>query len=99
MWQKANAGQMDWYAAMSNGLNLTLGGYSDWMLPNYNELEGLYYSPCKDFLNLQNESYWSSNTRGRNSDDYPYVVHFMDGRVRWNHKSNFYYARAVRSAQ
>lgn len=99
MWQKANTGQMDWYAAMSNGLNLTLGGYSDWRLPDKNELEELYYSPCKDFLNIQNDWYWSSNTRGSHSEDYAWFVHFKDGNVRWHHKSSFYYARAVRSAQ
>lgn len=53
MWQTATAGQMNWDAAMSYASGLTLGGNSDWRLPNKDELKGLYDSPCKDMMDVR----------------------------------------------
>ncbi len=39
MWQQGEGGTMDWGTALAYCEALTLGGYSDWRLPNIRELE------------------------------------------------------------
>lgn len=42
MWAQADGGQgMDWEAALKYAENATVGGYSDWRLPNVKELQGI----------------------------------------------------------
>mgnify|MGYP001616241930 CR=1 FL=1 len=73
MWTKNGnfAGQMDWYSAVDYANNLTLCGYSDWRLPNVNELESLVNADESDtaawlntqgFYNVQSYNYWSSTS-------------------------------------
>jgi hypothetical protein len=40
-WQQDNGGTMNWGAALEYCEGLTLGGYSDWRLPNVKELESI----------------------------------------------------------
>jgi hypothetical protein len=101
MWQKATAGEMKWNDAMSYASGLSLGGHSDWWLPNRVELQGLYHSPCKSMVEVVSDwrgSYWSSTT---NADDTnrAWRVYFYDGLVDYGNKSSSYYVRAVRSAR
>ena len=100
MWQKANAGPMNWDDAMSYASGLSLGGHSGWWLPNRDELSGLYHSPCKNMMNVERWFYWSSTPY---ADDAlklnVWRVHFYFGCVDLGSKSNSYYVRAVRSAQ
>jgi len=73
MWTKdANLpkGYMNWYNAVDFCNNLNLGGYSDWHLPNVNELESLINADEKNstwlnaqgFANVQDYYYWTSTS-------------------------------------
>ena len=72
MWQKATApGTYTWEQALTYCENLTLpaGGYSDWRLPNRNELQSIVdysrYNPAIDttfFPGTVASYYWSSTT-------------------------------------
>lgn len=52
-WQQADSGKgMDWGSALTYCENLSLGGYSDWRLPNAKELEYIVdYARSPDFTN------------------------------------------------
>ena len=63
--------QVTWTTALANAAALTLCGFSDWRLPNINELESLTNIETADlptYLNAQGfsgfvgNSYWSSTT-------------------------------------
>lgn len=76
MWQDDNNGTvgagMDWESAISHCEALTLGGYADWRLPNFNELYSIAdrstSNPAIDviFQNVESTSnldyYWSSTS-------------------------------------
>ena len=95
-----------WEEALSYCENLTLARYSDWRLPNLNELQSIVdYSNYDPSINttffpnaVSSWYYWSSTT-------YAYfpegacVVYFYDGYVYSSNKSYYYYVRAVRSGQ
>ncbi len=101
MWQKATAGPMNWDAAMSYPSSLSLGGQSDWRLPNRQELTGLFNSPCKELLTVLEDPYWSSTTETNPySGLVAWIVHFKDGQSQliWSGYS-VYYARGVRTAR
>lgn len=53
MWQKADDGvARDWEEALSYAENLTLGGHSDWRLPNIKELQSIVdYTRCPSVTN------------------------------------------------
>ena len=97
MWQKATAGNMNWYDAMSYASGLSLGGHSDWKLPTKDELVGLYNSECKKLMDVRSSIYWSSSsvvTGGLGA----WRVYFNSGHVSiTRNESNTYYVRAVRA--
>lgn len=71
MWQDDNDAKFDnynWEDAISHCENLTKKGFSDWRLPNINELETIIddslSSPALsgEFSNVSNSKYWSSTT-------------------------------------
>ncbi len=107
MWQQEEAGVMTWEAALAycENLELPAGKYTDWRLPNRNELQSLVdysqYGPAIDivrFPEAKSSNYWSSTTFA-NSTDAACYVYFDYGYVGYNHKSLYYYVRAVRSGQ
>jgi len=53
MWQQSDDGNtLDWENALSYAENLTLGGHSDWRLPNAKELQSIVdYTRCPDITN------------------------------------------------
>jgi hypothetical protein len=106
MWQKATApGTYTWEQAITYCENLTLpaGGYSDWRMPNRNELQSIVdysrYNPAIDttyFPGTVASYYWSSTTYAYITIvawgvyfDYGYVYNGFD-------KTYDYYVRAVR---
>ena len=108
MWQKATApGTYTWQQALAyaEGLELPIGGYTDWRLPNRNELQTLVdysqYNPSINSL-LQtttlSSDYWSSTTYANNTSN-AWLVNFYDGGVNVLNKSSSYYVRAVRAGQ
>lgn len=70
VWQKApNPDTLTWENALSYAENLSLGGYSDWRLPNIKELQSLNdeksINPSVStvyFSNIGVKKYWSSTT-------------------------------------
>lgn len=106
MWQQTTApGTYTWAEALSYCESLSLGGHSDWRLPNRNELQILVdYSrslPAVDPLlasDTMSSQYWSSTTLAV-SGRYAWRVHFSNGGVNTfiDSKSGSYYVRAVRA--
>ena len=82
IWQKTyDETEKKWSDALAYCENLTYAGYSDWRLPNINELLSLVnyeeYDPASDFSDMPSKEFWSSST-----SDYPpnaWYVNFMDG--------------------
>jgi Zn-dependent metalloprotease len=69
VWQQGEPGYMPWGSALSYCNGLSLGGSTDWRLPNVKELESLTddtrYYPAVDttfFPNAYASVYWSSTT-------------------------------------
>ena len=68
MWQKEYVAGKTWQEALKYCEDLTYAGYSDWRLPNENELHSLVNyeksgSPYSDFPDMPSSSFWSSSTR------------------------------------
>jgi len=90
MWSKnANpAGNRIWQGALDYGETLSIGGYSDWRLPNRKELFSLIdhskYTPALPvdhlFQNVQSGYYWSSTTYADDTD-YAWFVYMY---VEWH---------------
>ena len=91
-----------------NALNAAnFGGFSDWRIPTIKELSSLvnsaipYPGPTIDaawFPRTVSSGYWSSTTNADGTDD-AWLVDFFGGSVRYGHKSDSYYVRAVRAGQ
>jgi len=109
MWQKATApGTYIWEQALTYCENLTLGGHSDWRLPNRNELQAIVdysrYNPAIDttyFPGTVASGYWSSTTGAYDTGDalYAWTVNFNVGLVSGYGKGHDYSVRAVRGGQ
>jgi len=105
MWQQGEAGSMNWEDALTYCEALSLAGYTDWRLPNIEELKSItddsFYMPAIDtkyFPEAQSLFYWSSTTDASSASDALYVV-FSDGLSLSYFKSGPCYVRCVRGGQ
>ena len=104
MWQDnsdAKTIQKKWKDAKSYCETLTIGEYSDWHLPEYDELLSIVdyskHNPTiKDgFKNVASDSYWSSSEHASDSFG-AWFVYFKCGHTYYNSKSSEFYVRCVR---
>jgi len=118
MWQKCTLGLtgpncateaaaliLTWQAALAAANENTDYGYSDWRLPNKNELESLLEDACFSpainetlFPNTQSNPYWSSSPYAGNSAS-AWGVNFLNGYVGDYDKYRGGYVRLVRDSQ
>ncbi len=115
MWQQATAPGIGsgeypdgytWEQALSYCEGLELGSYSDWRLPNRNELQSIVdyaeYSPAINtviFPDTMTDNYWSSTTNADFTDE-AWIVNFEYGSVGYDWiKTYSHYVRAVRTGQ
>ncbi len=109
IWQKNGnlGGAMTWNNAIDYANNFNLCGYSDWRLPNVNELESLVNAGVSNtsawlntqgFINVQADYYWSSTTYANDTSS-AWVVGMLNEYVGYPYKSNNYYVLPVRSGQ
>jgi len=105
-------GTLTWQAALDYVAGMNAGtyenfGYTDWRLPNVNELKSLIDNSKYDlalpqgqpFTNVQSYYYWSSTTNAYYTD-YAWFVNMSYGYVSYDYKSNdSNYAWPVRSGQ
>ena len=93
-----------WQDALVYCQELSLGGKSDWRLPNKNELFSIVdmskYRPAISsvFTNVTSDNYWSSTSYASDSS-YAWIVNFDNGDVVWNSKTYENSVRCVRGGQ
>jgi hypothetical protein len=99
IWQKTYVSGKTWQEALSYCESLTYAGYSDWRLPNKNELASLVnygkYKPASDFPDMPSNGFWSSSTYVDGTDG-AWVVGFGYGDVGVSYKTSSYPVRCVR---
>ena len=84
--------------------NLSLAGYTDWVLPNYGQLQSIVNfstsNPSKfsAFSYVASNIYWSSTTYAPNTAN-AWIVNFYNGDTANYDKANSYYVRCVRGGQ
>ena len=93
MWQKEYVEGKTWQQALKYCEDSTYAGYSDWRLPNKNELASLLNhdkstNPYSDFPDMPSNVFWSSSTNVSNTS-YVWFVNFKHGEV--VHYNNVYY--------
>lgn len=96
------SGTPNWEGAITLCEGLTYAGFTDWRLPNINELVSIVdfsrQSPSINkayFLNTQTSYYWSSTTYVPSSS-FAWLVYFNNGHMVYYDKTNSYYVRCVR---
>lgn len=97
---------MKWDEAIAYAINLSLCGYSDWRMPNINELESLMnadeskqvnWLTAQGFTNVEYNRYWSSTTYAKNNGDI--WCYSGDGGIRRYYKFYYTYIWPVRGGQ
>lgn len=105
MVQKSDLGFVNYESAVSMCANSTLGGYSDWRLPDKDELMVLYnnksiiggFKTYRDNLYDNTPYYWSTDSFTKNDIEYQYVIWFPTGESNGLTKGSKASVRAVRT--
>ena len=99
IWQKGEAAGKNWKEALEYCENLTYAGYTDWRLPNINELTSLLnygrHAPASDFPDIPLEYFWSSTTH-MEYEHYALTLFFYNGHLDIASKTVFYHVKCVR---
>ena len=103
MWQKTYKDGVKKFAdALSTCENLEYAGFSDWRLPNKNELASIAnygkYKPASDFPEMPSRSFRTSTSDVKNSKNAWYIL-FSDSDINFGGKSNSDYVRCVRRGE
>ena len=103
MWQKTYKDNVKKFAdALSTCENLEYAGFSDWKLPNKNELATLAnygkYKPASDFPDMPNRSFRTSSSDAKNNKNAWYIL-FSDSDINFGGKSNSDIVRCVRRGE
>jgi len=119
IWQRCSLGQswdgvnctgeatnFTWKQALAAGAQNTLAGFSDWRLPNKNELTSIVEYRCSDpainnqaFPNTPSNGYWSSSPYASYSDN-AWSVDFGNGTVgNYGNENDYRHVRLVRAGQ
>lgn len=106
IWQKTYEEDKAWQAALSYCENLDYAGYSDWRLPNKNELVSLVNHEKSSgsysyFPDMPGNYFWSSSTYA-DSAIYAWRVNFdytYGGVAKIEKAHDYYYVRCVRNAE
>ena len=86
--------RMNWHDACEYCEKLKLLGFTDWRLPELEELKIAYQNKSK-FKNIEKKWYWSNTTHEKYSSN-SWVLHFNSGNDYYNGQSNDYFVRCVR---
>ena len=110
MWPKDGnlpAGTKTWIDALTYANDLTYCGYSDWRLPNVNELDSIVNAEHESiatwlngqgFTNIMTQDYWSATTYAPYSEK-AWIVHLQVGLVLTRFKVLANYVWPVRAGQ
>ena len=103
MWQKTYKDGVKKFAdALSTCENLEYAGFSDWRLPNKNELASIAnygkYKPASDFPEMPNWTFRTSTSDAKNAKSAWYVI-FRESIVNPYAKTNSDYVRCVRRGE
>lgn len=103
MWQDGYKASLKWGEAIGYCEALSLGGYSDWRLPNIKELQSIidrsrYPAIKSGFVNPSSIEHWSSTTYPLHPD-YAFLVYFSNGYSYARQKSYSPLVRCVRLGQ
>lgn len=100
-----NATDFTWADAVAAAAQHTLAGFSDWRLPNKNELASIIEYRClgpainnQQFPNTTSSWYWSSSPYA-NDSNYAWLVDFYYGNVFFRDKNGYIHVRLVRAGQ
>ncbi len=97
-WTKEYSIDKTWQQALSYCETLDYGGYTDWRLPNINELKTLRnrtkHNPASDFPEMPSNYFWSSSSLMPNTIS-AWGVRFIDGLVGDDVKTDYDYPNYV----
>ena len=103
IWQDEDDGTVrNWTAAVTYCSDLSLGGSSNWRVPELQEFINIMYYPTSSprvnttYFTLEDSYYWSNTARASSSTTYAWSVSTTYGTAGYNTKSGVRYVLCVR---